>query len=173
MYFYKMYFYRYNSSIFKKINNKILLLNFKRNRFFPSVLNSNGLSYVTLSLGMFSKFFFKPKPFKKSKQVYLLLTGFLKKIIFYASLKNISLSIKKIPKYLNSIINQLTQPSINFYNHPFSGEFIDEKKRKLHFNWFNIFFVNNRPYGTIKTKKKGRLKRKITKKIILSNYIND
>ena len=168
-----MYFYKYNNNVFKKISNKILLLNYKRNRFFPSILNINGLSYINLSLGMFSKFFFKPKPFKKSKQVYLLLISFLRKIVIYAFIKNLSLNIKKIPKYLNDIITHLTEPSINFYNHPFSGEFIDEKKKKIHFNWFNIFFVNNRPYGVVKKKKKGRLKRKITKKITLSNYIND
>lgn len=168
-----MYFYKYNTIIYKKFNNKILLLNFKRNRFFPSILNLNGLSYTTLSLGMFSKFFFKPKPFKKSKLVYLLLASFLKKIIIYTSLKNVSFFLKKVPKYLNNIISCLTQPSINFYNHPFSGEFIDERRKQSHFNWSNVFFANNRPYGLIKKKKKGRLKRKITKKITSLNYIND
>ena len=103
---------------------------------------------------MFSKFFFKPKPFKKSKLVYLLLTSFLRKIIIYVSLKNISLSIKKMPKYLNNIISHLNQPSINFYNHPFSGEFIDEKEKQFRFKWSNAFFLNNRPYGLVKKKKK-------------------
>ena len=34
-------------------------------------------------------------------------------------------------------------------------------------------FLNNKPFGPLKLKKKGRLKRKITKKIILLNRITD
>jgi len=36
-----------------------------------------------------------------------------------------------------------------------------------------IYFFNNKPYGVLKRKKKGRLKRKITKKLTLLNSILD
>jgi len=122
---------------------------------------------------MFSKFFNKPKGFLKNKQVYLLLTNFIKKVIMYTSIKHIILFIKKLPKYFNEIINNIELPSNSLYNNPFTNEIVDEKIQKNYFNWVNIFFLNNRPFGLVKLKKKGRLKRKIKRKIILINQIND
>ena len=175
IYLYKIYLYKYNINLYKpaSLKNKILLLNFKRNKFFPSILSSKGISYITLSLGMFSKFFLKPKPFKVNKQVYLLLISFLRKVLIYTFIKNISLNIKKVPKYFNELIGHIVQPSVNFYTHPFSKETVDEKVKKTYFTWTNVLFLNSRPYGKIKFKKKGRLKRKISKKITLLNSISD
>ena len=171
--FYKTYFYKTYFFSKKNINNKILLLNFKRNRFFPSILNFKGNSYINLSLGIFFKYFLKPKPFKISKQMYILLITFLRKIILYANIKNLSLFLKKTPKYLNELLNHLINPTISFYNHPFSGATVDEKQSKPVFTWSNITFLNNKPYGKIKYKKKGRLKRKILKRITQLNSISD
>ena len=91
----------------------------------------------------------------------------------YTSVKHIILFIKKLPKYFNEIINNIELPSNSLYNNPFTNEIVDEKIQKNYFNWVNIFFLNNRPFGLVKLKKKGRLKRKIKRKIILINQIND
>ena len=173
-YIYNFFIYKNNFFIYK--NNffiKYLFLNFKRNRIFPSLSNSKKKNYFNISLGMFSKFFNKPKGFLKNKQVYLLLTNFIKKVIVYTSIKHIILFIKKLPKYFNEIINNIELPSNSLYNNPFTNEIVDEKIQKNYFNWVNIFFLNNRPFGLVKLKKKGRLKRKIKRKIILINQIND
>ena len=34
-------------------------------------------------------------------------------------------------------------------------------------------FINNKPYGVVKNKQKGRLKRKITKRLISMNRMTD
>merc|ERR1712226_1044706 len=105
----KTYLYSQVSKIFKKTNiinfsNTTLLLSFKRSKFFPTFSNDYKLhTYLTLSLGIFMKFFYKPKSFKKSKQLYILLMSFFKKLLVHAVVNSVTLVVKFIPKYLVEI----------------------------------------------------------------------
>jgi hypothetical protein len=124
---YTLLFVQNNFSIINKTRpTKILLLSFKRNMFFPTLLNSLGHTYTTLSLGTFLSFFLKPRSFKKSKQLYLLLSHFFRKLLLFLNLKFISLFIKFIPKYFSEILNLLIRRTPNFYAHPFTKELINE-----------------------------------------------
>merc|ERR1711908_167830 len=67
--------YKLNKNIYFN-TNKTLALNFKRNRFFPTLRTLKGESYTFLSLGMFIKFFNKSKSYLKSKSMYLILANF-------------------------------------------------------------------------------------------------
>lgn len=152
---------------------KTFALNFKRNRFFPTLRTLQGESYIFLSLGMFIKFFNKSKSFLKSKPMYLILASFFRKILMFGSFKNLILTVSKTPVFLKEIMATLNDPVIAVYKNPFNDIEINEKNYINKFKFSYIMFINNKPFGPLKLKKKGRLKRKITKKIILMNRITD
>ena len=152
---------------------KTLALNFKRNRFFPTLRTLKGELYIFLSLGMFIKFFNKSKSFLKSKAMYLILASFFRKILMFGSFKNLVLTISKTPVFLKEIMTTLNDPVISIYKNPFSEAEINEKSYINKFKFSFIMFCNNKPFGPLKLKKKGRLKRKISKKVTLMNRITD
>ena len=153
---------------------KILNLNFPRNRFFPNFKTLKGETYTFLSLGMFSKFFTKNKSFFKTKAMYLVLAGFLRKILLFSSIKFLYILITKIPAYLKEIMAALNNSVINTYKNPFNEEIhINEKNIPNPFKFSFFMFINNKPYGKVKVKKKGRLKRKITKRLTQINKVLD
>ena len=154
--------------------NKILNLNFPRNRFFPNFKTLQGETYTFLSLGMFSKFFVKNKSFFKTKQMYLILASFLRKILLFASIKFLYLLITNIPTYLKEIMSTINNSVINHYKNPFNEENLINEKMVINPFKFSFFmFINNKPYGKVKVKKKGRLKRKITKRLTQMNKVLD
>lgn len=151
----------------------ILMLNFKRSRFFPSLKILNSDTYLTLSLGLFSSFFYKGKFFIKNKAVYLVVASFLRKILLYSGMSNLLFIIQRTPIYLNEILSTINNPVINLYKHPFNENIINENKIKNNF-YFNYFiFLKNKPYGFMKNRKKGRVKRKILKRVVSVNRLTD
>lgn len=124
---------------------------------------------------MLSKFFMKNKSFLKSKSMYLLLMSFFRKILLFSSFTNLILIISKTPLFLKELLSTINNPVTKVYKHPFSEDTveIDEKNLYNPFRFSFIFFINNKPFSPLKLKKKGRLKRKISKKIVLLNKLID
>ena len=83
------------------------------------------------------------------------------------------LVVKKTPLYFKEIMNALTSPVASAYKHPFLGYEIDEKLITNPFTFPFVVFQNNKPYGPVKLRKKGRLKRKISRRIISMNRVLD
>lgn len=168
-----------NLSLFKKHNKhynvfkKILMLNFRRNRFFPSLQSSNHFLYTTFSLGMFSKFFKKGKAFIKNKANFLVIAGFLRKILMYADINDIILMVKRTPLYLTEILSTINSPVVANYKNPFNSDIVDEMRITKNFFYHYFIFFNTRAYGYMKTRKKGRIKRKITKRVVKINRLTD
>ena len=162
-----------NTNKLLKNNNKVLSLNFTRNRFFPVIRTLKGESYMSLSLGMFSKFFKKGKFFIKNKLVFLLLASFLRKVILFSSIKKLILFVKKTPLFFKEILSKINEPAPDIYDHPFTKEKVNEKVLKNSFKFTMFIFINNKAYGFLKTKKKGRIKRKIAKRLVLLNRVLD
>jgi len=52
----------------KLINPAVLILNFRKARFFPALTNLKGRLFATMSLGMFSNFLIKGNPSLKTNQ---------------------------------------------------------------------------------------------------------
>ena len=172
---YPLFLKDYKRNLFKfHGTNKILNLNFPRNRFFPNFRTLKGETYTFLSLGMFSKFFLKNKSFFKTKQMYLILAGFLRKMLLFSSLKFLYLLITNIPTYLKEIMSSINNSVINHYKNPFNeSTFVNEKHTLNPFRFSFIMFLHNKPYGKVKVKKKGRLKRKISKRLFQMNKVLD
>lgn len=155
------------------IHHKLLLLNFYKKRFFPVICNIEGHTYSTSSLGMFSKFFNKGKNFIRSKSIFLVSAGFLRKILIYSGLKDLILVVKKTPVYFNEILNAVHSPAIPFYNHPFSNLSVDESLILPEFRFGMFLFFNNKNYGSHKVRLRGRLKRKISRRLQRLNRVLD
>ena len=157
----------------KLINPAVLILNFRKARFFPALTNLKGRLFATMSLGMFSKFFNKGKSFIKNKSVFLLIAGFLRKLILFSEIKGAMLQVKRVPLYFKEILSALHDPVVSFYKNPFTGQTVNEADDRNTFKFTSFMFINNKPYGKVKNKQKGRLKRKITKRLVSLNRMVD
>lgn len=165
--------YKRNLNLFHG-STKVLNLNFPRNRFFPSFRTLKGETYTFLSLGMFSKYFTKNKSFFKTKTMYLLLAGFLRKMLLFSSLKFLYMIVTKTPAFLKEIMSSINSPVVSNYKNPFNSDInINEKLVINPFKFSFFLFINNKPYGKVKVKKKGRLKRKVTKRLTKMNKVLD
>jgi len=150
------------------------MLNFRRFRFFPNIQSTSGNVYTNLSLGLFSKFFNKGKAFIKNKGTFLVVSGFLRKLLLYTALEQLVLVVKKTPLYLQEIMSSINSPVISLYTNPFNTNLVvDESKVVNNFYFSTFIFLNSRPYSFMKTRKKGRIKRKITKRIVKVNRLVD
>ena len=159
----------------RKFHNptKTLALNFTRNRFFPTLRTIVGETYFFLSLGLLSKFLLKGKSFTKSKTVFILLASFLRKVLLFSSFKNLYLFVNKTPVYFKEIMSTINDSVINIYKNPFSNNLFTEKEVPNPFIFPVIVFTNNKPYGFMKVKQKGRLKRKIARRLTMINRVLD
>ena len=154
--------------VFLRFSNKM--------KFYPILQNNNGRVFFNSTLGMVSKYCLNQKLFSNRKLGFLLLTELFKKILMFSSIGRVFLIIKGVPLYLKEILNCLFAKLNKFYKNPFNtNRTIYEMQHKSNFIFTNILFVNNnyRKFTNIKMKKIGRLKRKIKKRIILSNNISD
>ena len=151
-----------------------IYFNFRGNRLFTSVLNSNKRLYITLSVGLFLKFFQNKKSLKKNKLFKLLLAKYLRKLLIVSGIKNIYVYIKKTPLFVQEIFHLLTSPLVKPFFNPIKGLDVLESPSKHHsLNIRYVFFQNTKSFTSMKVARKGRLKRKIQKRIIKNNKIQD
>jgi hypothetical protein len=163
-----------NTLSFKTLPIKTLLLNYNRLKFFPTLLNTKHKhTYITMSLGLFWSFFAKPKSFKKSKQLYILLSSFFHKLIIFSQINSLTLCIKFLPKFFPEILNTLLSKNTLTSKNPF---FSSEKlffHKKPNFFIKNLIFLKTKHYGFVKARKRGTVKRKVLRKVFKNNNITD
>lgn len=161
---------------FNKKNYKpfYILFNFSQNKFFINLLDTNKKAFFFVSSGFFIKFFEKKKSFKKNKLVKLLMIKFLRKILILIKLKNLIFFIRNNPINFLELLNTLNQPIVHNFINPINGSLIkDSSTNDLKFSFNFLIFLKNQPYTFLKKRKKGRVKRKILRKIILENNLVD
>jgi hypothetical protein len=182
--FYRFLYLRKNVHV-SKINYYSLFWNFKSNNTFFSALrlfsNNNNKNITSLSPGMFIKFFQNKKSYKKHKLTKLLIIKFFRKMFVIARLWKISLVIKRLPSLFLELLKFFHQPVYLKFQKQRSylkyEDYIYKKKiTKSEFRApFLLFyyFYETKPYSLTKFKKQGRIKRKITRKLINSQHIID
>jgi hypothetical protein len=148
---------------------------FKDNqRLYINFQNFKKLNFLFLSNGFFLKYFEKKKSIKKNKSIKLLIARYLRKLYLLINFKHTIFLIRKSPSFFLEMINVLNTPIIHKFTDPFSDKLIEERKMKK--NIFNItyfIFFKNIDFSNNKIRKKGRIKRKITRKVILSSGLID
>lgn len=155
-----------------------LYLTFTANRLFINLFNRDGVSrnYLSLSVGLFLKFFKNKKSFKKNKLIKVLLIKYLRKLLISSEIRNIFLYVKKTPVFFTELLKTLTTPVICPFVHPHTGKLYDDAKINSKISFPNIkylIFSKTKAYGYMKGHKRGRLKRKIMRRIIRTNRMPD
>jgi len=155
----------YNTQItFKKKN---MYINISKN-----IKNCDYINFISYSLGMFIKFF-KSKKLKKKKILYIISIKLLSRFLKFLKISKLVLTFLRKIKYLINILSILNSKENKLYNNPFTKTEYNEKLNLNYLHIIYIFFKNYKYFGTRKTRKKGRIKRKILKKITKINSILD
>jgi hypothetical protein len=153
-----------------------LELNFKNRRFFPQLAGiKEGNTIFNNSLGIISRYFNSSKSFLRSKKSFMLTASYVRRLIIHLLLTEIRLVIKRTPLHLKNILRVLFLASNSLYRDPFGGNKVfSEVGMSTIFPKINyLYFVNSKPHGVVKKKKRGRLKRKVLKRVLLLNSILD
>lgn len=155
-------------------NNYSLYLAFKRNRFFPYFyLNYKKDCIFNNSLGIVSKHFSLKKAFLRSKSSYIMSAIYLRRLFIHLEVGVSYLTVTKTPKFLKDILNTILSNANSFYQHPFTNEIVNEKQNNISVYFHYVNFINNKILGKVKIKKRGRLKRKISKRVHAYNSVLD
>jgi hypothetical protein len=99
---------------------------------------------------------------------------YIRKLFLISKIKNIILVVKKIPLFINEILNFLNSPIAHKFLNPVDNKIIEESETNfIQIKFLYFLFLNNKNFSKNKTLKKGRIKRKILRKVIFENKIVD
>ena len=164
---------------FKKYQNTILFdpklyFTFSSRRLFFNLRDYQNKNYFSLAVGIFLKYFNYQKSLKKTKSFKFLLAKFLRKILIVSGIRNMTLFLKRPPVLLAELFRFLTRPIISPFFDPINNKVvIEDDDNYTTFNFKYFFFIRSVSFTSMKRKQKGRLKRKVSKKIIKRNRITD
>lgn len=123
----ELFYYLKHKKYLKK--NKIfyyLIISFKKNKIFINLKNFFKKTYLTLSTGLFIKFFEKKKSFKKNKTIKILMAKYIRKIFLITKIINSILIVKRVPKLLTEILNFFNSPIAHKFLNPVDDKPIEE-----------------------------------------------
>jgi hypothetical protein len=99
---------------------------------------------------------------------------YLRKLFLLLSLPRTILILKKNPVFFLEFLNLFNQPIPYKFHEPFTNrEVFDTAVNKFLTKFLYFIFLNTQNYTNNKTKKRGRVKRKIFRKIVLRNAVID
>lgn len=151
-----------------------LIFSFTQARLFINLQNFFKKNYIFLSTGLFIKFFEKKKSIKKNKIIKLLMAKFLRKLFLITKIWNTIVIIKKTPLFFLEMINFFNSPIPYKFPDPTEERMIEETPTDHLWIKFSYFvFLKNYNFSNNRVKKKGRIKRKIFRKLILINKVID
>jgi hypothetical protein len=111
---------------------------------------------------------------KKAKQSFIKLADFLKRIVMSLEKISLSVKVKGIPKFLKDIFSEITKKSNKLIIDPFTASAHPESLVLANGVVFTeVRYYKTFSYSTIKSKKMGRVKRKIRRKILATNNVID
>lgn len=95
---------------------------------------------------------------------------YLRKVFLLINLRSIDLFLVSAPTMLGEIIHYLFEPLQKPFTNPFTSRLIDETTFRYKFFYINyIYMLKTTPYNYLKTKKKGRIKRKVLRRLVKLN----
>jgi len=99
---------------------------------------------------------------------------YVRKLFLILQINKLILTIKNNPIYLFEFLKNLNSPIVHKFFNPYDKTLIEDTVNAT-FNTKSIYFIfyKNTSYSTLKTKKRGRIKRKISRKLILKNQLID
>lgn len=152
-----------------------LRLYFKLTRFQVN-LETTGPKYniVSLSPGAVFAKFFEKKGLRNRRQTQTILMRFLRKSLIFLNITNLNLLVRGLPFNLAQLVKVLATPiSYNISNPLRQGEIFTDTASQFNLQIWLVHFTKTFFFGKTKLKKKGRLKRKVARKIIINNKLVD
>ena len=132
-------------------------------------------NHFVIGTGMLLKYMEgKKKSAKKSLSTKLVLMRFLRKLLLVSGLTRFELIVKGVPLFLPQLLRFLKSPLPSVITDPLTQQVIDETGDEVtKFSFERLVFLKPKPFGYQKTRKKGRIKRKIRRKIISKARVID
>ena len=145
----------------------LIRLRFNQHRLVVSLVDRpTNATHFFISTGLFTKYFEGRKSLRKNKTMKTLMVRFLRKLLVILGIREIILHSRGVPLYLDNLLTTLFRPLAHPFPNPFSGETVDEVlDGRTNLNISSIIFQNPKPFGYQPTKKRGRIKRKIRRKL--------
>lgn len=152
-----------------------LRFRFNRHRFVLTLSDTfSNTTYFFISTGLFSKFFQHRKSLRKNKATKILMVRFLRKILLILNIDQLQFISSGVPLFLDKLLSTLYRQLPHPFTNPFTGSVIDEStSRNFNLNISKLFFHKSRPFGYLPTKKRGRVKRKIRRKLVRAGGLID
>lgn len=101
---------------------------------------------------------------------------YIRKLLIVSEIRLIELYIKRTPVFFNELFKAFTTPIITPFLNPITRSTYNDAETNFSKNPFTInvmFFMKFKPYNSMKGHRKGRLKRKIMRRIVKANRICD
>ena len=148
-----------------------LVLSFVKSQLFLNLTSeSTGETYVYLSMGMFKSFFTLQKSFRKNKILKLVMAKYLRRLFLILKVRKLNIRVNSSPTFLHEFLNLLFYKTKKAFLNPINNKTIKEPRVSPQpFKIVEIRFRFSQKYTFSKVKKKGRVKRKIIKKIFKQN----
>lgn len=135
-----------------------------------------GYNYMSIYSGLFLRFFNNKKPLRSSKLFKALMIKLLRKVLLASSVRLVNLIINRSAPIFSELYKLLLTPSIVPYINPTSkGLYNDSILNKSGTLFFvkKIIFRRTHSFTTLKTPRRGRVKRKITRRLVRKNQVTD
>lgn len=160
---------RYLKDSFIKIERPThqLRFRFNKSRLTLALFHDSTMKpYFQISSGVFMKFFQKKKSMRRSRTLKVLMLRFLRKLLLLIKLPRIHLYVSGVPALLGLLLETLHKPLPHAIIDPLTKRLVDEVNEPESFGSFSqITFNDSKPFGIVKQKKRGRVKRKIRRKL--------
>ena len=151
-----------------------LLLAFRQTRLLVHLQKFNKINYFALAPGLFIRFFEKKKALKKSKILWLFMMRHVRKMLLIGKLRLIDVCVRQTPVFLPDVISALSSPVTRKFIDPITKQLIDETKtRRAGFKILYFTFEAGSCHVANRGSRKGRIKRKVLRRLVFKNKIID
>ena len=128
-------------------------------------------NYFNLSTGIFLKFYKDRRPLKRGKLFKFLLLKFVRKLLTLSGVLNLRLIVKRIPVFFLELYWILVTPPLMKPSYLTPHPIFNTTGNKIFIKGYS--FYNSKSFGYMKVRRKGRVKRKVIKKLIKKNKMLD
>ena len=144
-----------------------LILTFRRSRIFVNFGNGLNQNYFSLRPGLLLRFIKQTKAFKKTKVVRLMLAMYLRRLLIVSRLTSFDLWLRRLPIFMQEFLDALHRHTPVSFKDPITSKTVTESESdKFVFQVTYMVFQYNKPFGFMKNRLRGRVKRKISKRIV-------
>ena len=154
---------------------EFIYFNFKNRKLHISLQTSSPhYIYFTLSPGLLLAKFFLKKSLKKKNKIKILSTRFLRKLLLLLEITLVSVRVRGLPFGFGQYLRQLYTPVIHNFLNPFSNLILNDTfSSKTQVQVISFLLKKGAPITQLKTRRRGRIKRKVLRKLIHNNSLTD